>query len=282
MRILFSAALVAATATAALAADLPSRRAPPVYAPPPIPVFTWSGAYIGGNAGYAFDSGTSYQSNGNAAAAAGQINRGVVPAYARTRSSGFTGGGQVGYNFELGNGAFGALPVLGSFGGVGLGGGGLVAGVEADAAYTDLRDTNIYGGGASTLHSRTDFVGTVRGRLGIAIANALVYGTGGFAYGGVHDTAFLPLGAGTLDKIQTGYAYGGGVEYAIPTTSFVNIFNAGAVTLKAEYLHYDLGSNTIGYGPYTTRIHNDGNIVRGGINYKFNTFAAPAPVVARY
>lgn len=69
------------------------------------------------------------------------------------------------------------------------------------------------------------------------------------------------------------------IEYAIPTTSFVNVFHSSAVTLKAEYLHYDLGRNGNVNG--SSRV--DGNLVRGGINYKLDLFGAgAAPVVARY
>ena len=96
--------------------------------------------------------------------------------------------------------------------------------------------------------------------------------------------------AGRTDSIRTGYAYGGGLEYAIPTTSFVNFFHSSAVTLKAEFIHYDLGTqttvvgSTLGTGnSYIARIRNNGNLVRAGINYKIDLFNAPAaPVVARY
>ena len=46
-----------------------------------------------------------------------------------------------------------------------------------------------------------------------------------------------------MNRIQTGYAYGGGIEYAIPTSSFLNVFKSSAVTLKVEYLHYVIGDN---------------------------------------
>ena len=102
-KFLLGVALLGATSTAALAADLPSRRAPPVYIPPPVPVFTWTGFYLGGNAGYAFDAHTTPGGG---------------------TSNGFTGGGQIGYNQQIGN-----VP-LGGLGGFG-GGGGLVIGAEA-------------------------------------------------------------------------------------------------------------------------------------------------------
>jgi outer membrane immunogenic protein len=64
--------------------------------------------------------------------------------------------------------------------------------------------------------------------------------------------------------------------------------------VKVEYLYYDLGySNSTIYYSTTDitgapefsslngRIRHNGNIVRAGLNYKFN-FGSPAPVVAKY
>src|SRR5881398_468180 len=52
--LLLASAATALLAGAASAADLPRRAAPPpVFTP--VPVFTWTGAYFGINAGYAFD-----------------------------------------------------------------------------------------------------------------------------------------------------------------------------------------------------------------------------------
>ena len=44
---LLSTVALAAISGTAFAADLPSRRAPPVYIPPAIPIFSWTGFYIG-------------------------------------------------------------------------------------------------------------------------------------------------------------------------------------------------------------------------------------------
>ena len=271
--------------TLAMAADLPSRVEPPRYEPPVVapPVFSWSGFYLGGNAGYAFDGRQRFAVSGNDALSNALLGAGIAPSYVATRARGFTGGGQIGYSYELGGR---------------LGGGILGAGVEADAAYTRLRSEEFYNAGIGYADARTsvDFVGTVRGRLGLAIQNALIYGTGGFAYGGVRDsvTAVAPgfggYASGT-DRIRTGYAYGGGVEFAIPTTSFLNFVKSSAVTVKAEFIHYDLGSGSAVVGgtgalagsSFNVRGRVDGNIARAGINYKFDMpGAAPSPVVARY
>ena len=286
-KLLLSTVVLSVSTVAAFAADLPSRRAPPVYVPPPLPVFTWTGGYFGINAGYAFDSSRSFTLAGNTPGTSALVAAGRVSPYFHSNSSGFTGGGQIGYNYELGGlgGLGGGIPGIGGFG---LGQAGVVFGVEADAAYTDLNNTNTGGAALATnYHARTEFVGTARGRLGLAFDNVMVYGTGGFAYGGVNSRVSVGNFTGGSDTIRTGYAYGGGVEYALPTTSFVNVFHAGAVTVKAEYLHYDLGTSSMGIvnaggNSFTSRIHTEGNIVRAGLNYKMDFFNAPAAVVARY
>jgi outer membrane immunogenic protein len=295
--ILVSSAFLAMAATSTLAADLPARMAPPPPPPPPLPVFTWTGAYIGINAGYVdgltrFDNTTGFLANNNASLATGiRTSRHTVD------DDGFTAGGQIGYNYQLGGLGFGG----------GLGGGGIVVGVEADAAYTDidrtdtLSNTSNFGalvtpGAPATTRvdqyrGSLDFLGTVRGRVGFAINQILIYGTGGFAYGDVNrrTTYFgpnantTPFFQGNSNGIKTGYAYGGGIEYALPANSFLsflNVFHSSAVTIKAEYLHYDLGSDrltfpavgaaaALGLGGYSERVRTEGDIARAGINYKF-------------
>ena len=74
-------------------------------------------------------------------------------------------------------------------------------------------------------------------------------------------------------------AFGGGVEYALPTSSFLNVFHSSAVTVKAEYLRYDLDSTNFSAvnilpiaavgSAYNMRTKTEGNIARVGLNYKF-------------
>ena len=114
--LLSTVALVAISGTA-FAADLPSRRAPPVYIPPPVPVFTWTGFYVGGDIGYGFgkDSATSTGTTGT---------RNSV-SYLVGKHDGVIGGGHIGYNFStqslLGGAAGGlaGIPFVGGFGGAG-------------------------------------------------------------------------------------------------------------------------------------------------------------------
>lgn len=283
-------ALVAA-ATAASAADLPRRAAPPVFTP--VPVFTWTGFYAGINAGYAWNSDSARLHNADGEADTTKYISDLGIARTRPHSSGFAGGAQLGYNYQFTPGS------------------GLVVGLEADAQYTDLNKRHTRAGNyvsaesigtfagpfSYTERNSLQYLGTVRGRLGYAFDRVLVYGTGGFAYGQVKYDSVLtdgytltsPLGVALATgndkyvarstKLQTGYAYGGGIEYALPTDSFLNVFSASAVTLRAEYLHYDLGSrNIVAYdvvdkaATFRSKVHTQGNIFRVGLNYKFGTY----------
>lgn len=262
--------MLAAMSSLAVAADLPSRMAPPVYAPPPLPTFTWTGAYFGVNAGFAFDHEGQFRTQ--------ESLGGTTVRTQKLTSDGFTGGGQVGYNYQFGG-----------FGGLGGPGSGVVVGIEADASYTDLnrQRTTAYPFDAptslfsttTTYHSGLDYLGTVRARLGYGFGQFLVYGTGGLAFGNVDNRVTVAgIGTGKSDSTETGFAYGGGIEYALPTNSFLNFFKSSAVTLKAEYLHYDLGKTNVvvrtpgGANFATARVSNDGDLARIGLNYKFGSY----------
>ena len=284
MKKLLSASIVlAGIASAAAAADLPRRSPPPpVYSPAtvydPVPVFTWAGFYAGFNAGYAFDTGRN-QSNFFVVPGAFAPPTGAVAAFRKADQDGFTGGGQIGYNWQSNPGS------------------GLVIGVEADAQYLGFgrnrRSAAITGSplapgfrvvdprGLSSL----DFFGTVRGRLGYAFDRTLVYGTGGFAYGsGNSDRTFD--GFRRNDGYRTGWTVGGGIEYALPTDSFFNFFHASAVTMKVEGLYVSLDRDARSQGAFVInnitnspafyqpvrRRDDEFAVVRAGPNYKFGSY----------
>ena len=288
------AALGLATA-AASAADLPSRTAPAVYVPPPIITpYNWSGLEFGLTTSYSFRGNKNVQTT----PFGGTFGQ---PGYASLNESGFdTVGGGVAYNHQFTPGH------------------GIVVGAAADVNYFNLQKflpTDGLGYAGGDYQQRIAYVGTVNGRLGYGFDHFLVYGIGGFAYGEVHDSAYLysPGSAfpffGTSGNISTGYDYGGGLEYAIPADSILNYLSVEKLlgkfmggtkiealsfldslssTLRVEFVHYDLGTRTVvstsiagAPGGFINRFKTEGNVLRFGLGYKFDGFN-PAPVVARY
>ena len=274
-KLLLASTVLAGMTAAASAADLPRRAPPPVFTP--VPVFTWTGAYFGVNAGYAFDASSNSNSS-TFGVPAPFATPGTTATFRQRSQDGFSGGAQVGYNYQFTPGS------------------GVVIGIEADAQYLDFgrNRNNAFVNGAVapgfTLTdprglSSLDYFGTVRGRLGYAFDRTLVYGTGGFAYGsGSADRSFG--GFAGNDSFRTGYAVGGGIEYALPTDSFLNFFRSSAVTLKVEGLYVNLDRNTRNQGAFVINAANnfpvvysgigrrsdEFAVVRAGLNYKFGSY----------
>ena len=226
--LLAATAALAIAASMAHAADLPGRYSPaPAYNA--LPVFTWTGFYAGLNAGYGWNVGDS---------------RYYDPAFRNgKRSGGFVGGAQAGYNYQFGM---------------------FVGGLETDLQYAAVGNKGASYGTTYYPGDSDGFFGTIRARAGVAFDRALVYGTGGFAYGDIggnrgYDTL---LGYHSGDEINWGWTLGGGVEYAI-TNNF---------TAKVEGLYVDLDTKdnyTLG-GRVNVDRDAEFGVLRAGVNYKFN------------
>ncbi|HUI21124.1 MAG TPA: outer membrane beta-barrel protein [Methylocella sp.] len=295
-RILLASVGAMTLAGTAVAADLTPSPPPP---PPPM----WSGFYIGLNAGGTWSNSNTVNTAtadlfGNPALvggpAFGVASAALATASVPVSSAGFIGGGQIGYNYQFANS--------------------WLVGIEADLdgiASSHSRNTlfssvtipafpaNLINQSLSSSRF-LDYLGTVRGRVGYLITPTfLVYGTGGLAYGGMNSSTGIvqtvegpspvPFSYGSFGSIsntRVGWTAGGGAEWMfMPNWS-----------VKVEYLYYDLGSvaysqselanyNTAGtlftLGAPLSRVSFRGNVVRAGINYRFN-WGAPAPVVAKY
>ena len=249
-RIVFAAAL-ALIAGPALAADLPAPAPPaPAYVPPVVPIYNWSGIYIGGNVGAAFDS----QAAPNNFIATGPF-AGAPTGAVSHNSTGIAAGGQIGVNFQNGPWVFG---------------------LEGDADWLSNKATT-HGSNATSSNQHTftlDMLSTVRGRVGYAFDRALLYGTGGFAMGDYSTTrtqltgtvgTATPGTAETFSTLRLGWTAGGGIEYALGENW----------TVRAEYLFVDLEKLTYRFplANITQAAPNEYvQVVRAGFNFKFGGF----------
>jgi outer membrane immunogenic protein len=260
--------------SAALAADLPNTKEPPAFAPPP-PAFSWTGLYVGVNGGYHWGGSSSQFSStdtsGGGLGAAQAL--GLIPYSGPGGASGAIAGGTLGYNWQFSSFVLGVE--------------GDIDGATGRRGISTARSTPFFDETFFNTSQQLDWLGTVRGRVGFTpIDRLLIYGTGGLAFGesttsfSVYGPAYVPPLADSIsNSTHFGWTIGGGVEYAIDPHWSV----------KAEYLYYDLGRTTgtvfYTYGPtssLTGSQRQNGDIVRLGVNYKFDMFGPPAPVVAKY
>jgi len=210
-----AAVMFASTSAVSEAADAPRGPAyrPP---PPPIPFFNWTGFYAGAHlgVGWSDDDG-----GGN--------------------SSGFLGGGQVGFNYQINQ---------------------WVVGLEADIAGTTIKDsasaTAVGPGIVATANASAslDWVSTLAPRFGYAFDRWLVYGKFGGAWAHASATVSSPIvGLGfTQDQTVSGWVLGVGTEYALRDNW----------TAKIEYNMMDFGSD----GPFAD---NKFHVFKAGLNYRF-------------
>ena len=172
-----SAAALALSSAAVLAADAPVR---PVHKAPvqvAAPLFNWTGLYYGVSGGYGWGSSTH---NDPAAISSGSFD-----------TDGWLFGGTVGYNWQTGPYVFG---------------------LEGDLSWANIEGGAISPGGP--IFTELNWLGTGRIRAGYAADAYLFYVTGGVAFGGVE--AGNPVaGGGTGDETRVGWTLGGGVEAAL-------------------------------------------------------------------
>jgi outer membrane immunogenic protein len=218
--------LLSTVAFAGLSADANAQsakravyKAPVVKAPPP--ASSGSGFYIGVNAGYGWN---------RAHLSDGVSGIGIsVP----TGMAGLT----FGYNAQSGA---------------------VVYGLETDFDGAWNKGTNRAAAPCPGCETGLTYFGTVRGRLGYAVCQALPYFTGGLAYGEVK----TGVAGGPKDRdSRAGWTVGAGVEYAL----------GGAWSAKTEYLYFELGRATcqaVACIPDTS-VKLTGNLLRAGLNYRF-------------
>jgi outer membrane immunogenic protein len=255
-----SVALAALVAGPAMAADMPLK------APPPIPVFSWTGCYIGIQGGY----GTGTSRHTSAGAWNGVPNGTAgIDITNRFNVYGGVGGGEIGCNYQVGA---------------------WVWGIELDgsAFAKDGQSNDLFPPFTPTWISKTSerWNAMARGRLGYAQDKWLWYVTGGATWVGVDITtnnALLPPSQTQIErKSRVGYVVGFGTEYAI----------AYGWSVKWETLYTDYGTfrafdsvdavfcaSAVNCTNRDVRLYEW--VSRFGLNYKFDFGKYPA-VVAKY
>jgi outer membrane immunogenic protein len=237
-KFLVAAAGLVALAAPAIGADMPVKAIPPA----PLPIWNWTGFYAGIEGGYAWgDSVQSYTLPPTFTTGRYNIRGGEV-------------GGTLGYNWQINQ---------------------WVLGIEGDLSSSRINGTgasNVFYDCGTICYTTVKALGTLRGRVGYAINNVLLYGTGGLAYGEIGSN----LDGFTATNWRTGWTAGAGVEYGF----------APHWTAKLEWLYVDFHSfqwtnatviPVIACAGVNCSTDARFSVVRVGVNYTFG-----GPVVAKY
>lgn len=248
--ILAGAVLLASIAAApAQAADLP-RKAPPVVAPI---AYSWSGFYLGGHLGGGWMKTDTVRETGSGTFPVGFASS--------AEAEGVVAGGQIGFNWQIGQ---------------------FVLGIEGDGSWTSIAGTAgnespLLAGRSQRTHTDVEWIATATGRVGYAFDNALWYVKGGWAWVGVDRSSITQTRAGAVVSTSTGgetrngWTIGTGVEWGF----------APNWSARIEYNYIDLGSDTTSStvvntpafgGTVSTALTSSDahlHLVKAGLNYRF-------------
>jgi outer membrane immunogenic protein len=261
--------------TMAAAADMPLKAPPPI-----VPVFSWSGFYVGWNVGAGW--GTKEWT------ATSERFDGQTPVLFTTGDvvgansvNGLLGGGQVGWNWQSGW---------------------AVWGIEAQGEWANLRGFNqcfqdAAPGGAFDFATRCGTnvraLGTVAARFGLTSDRTMIYVKAGGAWANdrfsLHQTTnpnFPPFGTfsyGDINDTRTGGMVGVGVEHAVSMNWSAkmeyNFMDFGTKSYAFAGLFNPPGGGTPTPVSFTSDITQYIHIIKFGVNYRFNW---GGPVVASY
>lgn len=181
----------------------------------------WTGIYVGAHAGHAWGDAAATHCPNDTCGYPGLLSHG-----GEMSASGWLGGAQVGANYQLGS---------------------IVVGLEADVSKIDLSASEAFRMDFDTdwaTRMSLDVFGTARAKLGFVAGPALLYATGGLAWGrgemGI-DTISI-TGPVTMSQLSekayhVGWTAGAGAEWALGPN----------LSVKGEWLYVDLGD--VSYDP---------------------------------
>ncbi len=217
-----------------------------------MPVFTWTGCYVGGNvgAGWSRTSNTDDDPTSVGLTDAGSHN-----------ATGFVGGGQIGCDYQFASNW--VLGVQGMFNG-------------ADVHGSHLASFAYAGTNTETLSSKVDWFTTATARLGYVVTpQTLLYVKGGAAW--VHTrysdadpsgTIFVPF-SGVSSATRTGWTVGVGGEYKFsPNWSVFAEYNYVGLGSKASTNNYTC-AGVCDFSTFTYSNKQDFETFLVGLNYRF-------------
>ena len=224
---------------------------------------SWAGWYAGVNLGVLSDRShvDGFTPTGATVPGANYCFTGDCTATNSQTATGVLGGLQLGYNFEAGRVVYG-----------------LEADIDLSSARKTSTGTNVVGTGSGTwtMQSGIEALSTLRGRIGYAFDNTLLYATGGLAVAKTahsYQGSTPVFGSGAYSWAdagwRAGYTVGAGLDYQLSRNWSV----------RGEGLYYDLGTKdlvstgTNGGGFTSTfgaRDRMNGWVARAGVNYLFH------------
>jgi opacity protein-like surface antigen len=209
------------------------RSAEPAGIPAPLP-YNWTGFFLGASAPGALWGESTWNFGGLAPNAANNY-------------TGLLAGGGGGFNYQMG-----ALVV-----------GGAVEWDWTNARGGETFDCPANGVFFNSCTNRVNSIFTATARVGYAYDRLLVYPLLGLAVGDVvAQTNFNSIPGSpsvSSSKTSVGWTAGAGFEFGLTQN----------ISAKAEYLYFDLGSDTYNLG-VPIPINRNGNIGRVGLNYRFD------------
>jgi outer membrane immunogenic protein len=220
--------------TPAFAADMAAKAPPPAPAPQ---MPSWTGFYFGFHLGAAWQSSTNmtfFDPGGFFA----------PESMSDSADARFLGGFQGGYNWQF-------APAW-------------VIGAEGDVSWTRLNSRGTItpligpvgaaGGTSLTMSETTDWLASIRGRLGFTgWYNTMLYVTGGGAWANIGNSGLVTVGPPTagagaffaapanISSIVSGWVVGGGAEYMLTPN----------ILLRAEYLYYKFDDSANAFATFT-------------------------------